>query len=161
MNIDINEIMAVVNTSSRNDTRVHPKEKAFNEARIEIVSRLLAKSYVMMGLRLPANDIIMTQAAMIAENADISNYNMKWAFEEAIKRKQYCDIKTPITYRDLEKAITEASSESNTYSGKNYKKLPKLTDKELWGEKVCYLAANFEQIVFENMRKQALLGYNR
>ena len=88
MKIDINEIMAVVNTASNGGVsgQVQPKEKAFNEARIEIVSRLLVQSYIIMGIRIPADDIIMTQAAIIAENADISNYHMKWAFVESIKR---------------------------------------------------------------------------
>lgn len=163
MKIDINEIMAVVNTAANGGVsgQVQPKEKAFNEARIEIVSRLLVQSYIIMGIRIPADDIIMTQAAIIAENADISNYHMKWAFVEAVKRKQYDEVRTPITYRDLEVAINLATSQSVTYSGKAYKRLPKLTDKELWGEKVCYLASNFEQIEFEKMKKQELIGYSR
>ena len=66
-------------------------------------------------------------------------------------------FKTPITTNDLEIAIQRASSVSNTYSGKNNKRLPKLTDKELWTEKVCYFALNYEQPEFNRMKKQ--LGY--
>ena len=162
MNIDTNKILKeIMAFNGSGDKKTSQKEVDFMAARNEIVQKLLVFSFHELGIKPPTDEQIIIMASVISENADISNYHMKWAFEEAIKRKQYCDIKTPITYRDLEIAITAATSQSVTYSGKAYKRLPKITDKELWGEKVCYLAATHEKIEFEKMKKQELIGYSR
>lgn len=158
--LTIKDIIAVVNGASDTPSeriKQSPADTAFMEARIDIVAKLLGKSYTELNLKVPEYNIIMLQAAAIANQADISNYHLKWAFDEAVERKKYDDFKTPITANDLEIAIQRASSVSNTYSGKNNKRLPKLTDKELWTEKVCYFALNFEQPEFNRMKQQ--LGY--
>lgn len=154
---DITAMVEIASNANAAENRQNQKTTAFIEARVEIISKLLLKAYSELNMKIPPTENLLQQALTIANKADISNYHLKWAFDEAVERKKYDDFKTPITANDLEIAIQKASSMSNTYSGKNNKRLPKLADKELWGVKVLEYAQKFEQNELAVMKQQ--LGY--
>ena len=164
INLQLNEkkLLEIINNAPT--TIQSPKASAFMAVRTEIVTKLLTYSYLAIGIQLPVEDTIRARAEIIADKAGISNYNMKQAFELAIKNKVLKDLRTPITYGDLENAISDFCKNSNSsYSGKTYKKLPSLNDKELWSESVARFAINYERDELERLRATEMpqICYNR
>ena len=101
MNVQLTE-KTLLDMIGKDPTR-QPSQKrlAFDAVRAEIVTKLLTYSYLAIGVQLPAEDTIRLRAEIIADKAGISTFNMKQAFELAIRNKVTKDLRTPITFGDL------------------------------------------------------------
>lgn len=163
MNVQLTE-KTLLDMIGKDPTR-QPSQKriAFDAVRTEIVTKLLTYSYLAIGVQLPAEDTIRLRAEIIADKAGISTFNMKQAFELAIRNKVTKDLRTPITFGDLENAISDyCKNRNSTYYGKESRKLPSLKDKELWSENVARYAINFEREELERLKATEMpqVGYN-
>ena len=143
--VNIDEIIETKNTLTK------PRQDLMI-ARMGIVTKLLVYSYHAMGLTPPGDETMVIRAAQIADQADVSNRQLKAAFLKAIAVKMEKDSRTPITYGEITKAARMIAEDTGkTIYGKWKLALPLLSDGELWDDSVKYFAKTHAQNEFAEL----------
>lgn len=143
--VNIDEIIEAKNTlpKPRQDLMI---------ARMGIVTKLLVYSYHALGLTPPGDETMVIRAAQIADQADVSNRQLKAAFLKAIAVKMEKEARTPITYGEITKAARMIAEDTGkTVFGKWKLALPLLSDGELWDDSVTYFAKTYAQKEFAEL----------
>lgn len=134
-------LLAALDNVMQSQSKTPEWKEDLMTARIEIVIKLLTASYYALGINVPSEEDIRIRASQIAEYADISNRMLKAAFDKALSIKMEKDLRTPITYGDINRAaIAIAENDGITIVGKWKNALPNVEDKSLWGEAVIEFA---------------------